>query len=120
MRRRSHRPELAQPPAKPIGWCGSALEDLRSFPDEARREAGFQLGQLQEGGEADDWKPMTTVGAGTIEIRIHTRTEHRVFVVAKFADRIYVLHAFFFFQAEDGIRDIDLAKRRYRQLVKEH
>ena len=69
----SQRPVASRPPIKPVVWCGSALEAVRSFPDEARREAGFQLGQLQEGKAADDWKPMSTVGQGTIEIRIHTR-----------------------------------------------
>lgn len=89
------------------------------FPEEARQEAGFQLGRLQEGEEADDWKPMTTVGAGTIEIRIHTGTEHRVFVVTKFADRIHVLHAFEKKSQKTPQRDIDLAKRRYGQMIQE-
>ena len=37
---------------------------------------------------------MTTVGPGVIEIRVHTRLEHRVFYVAKFEEAVYVLHAF--------------------------
>ena len=65
------RRALAKPVASAGFWRGSTLEAVRSFPDEARREAGFQLGQLQEGKAADDWKPMSTVGQGTIEIRIH-------------------------------------------------
>jgi phage-related protein len=83
----------------------------------ARR--GFQLGEPQEGNEPDDLKPMTIVGAGTIEIRIRTGTEHRVFVVSKFAERIYVLHAFEKKSQKTPQRDIDLAKRRYRQLIQE-
>lgn len=62
---------------------------------------------------------MSTVGAGTIEIRIHTGTEHRVFVVTKFAERIYVLHAFEKKSQKTPQRDIDLAKRRYSQMVTE-
>lgn len=118
MRRALAKP-VARPPIKPLFWCGSALEAVRSFPDDARREAGFQLGQLQEGKAADDWKPMSTVGQGTIEIRIHTSTEHRVFVVTRFAERIYVLHAFEKKSQKTPQRDIDLAKRRYRQVVTE-
>jgi phage-related protein len=38
------------------------LEDLRAFPLTARREAGHQLDQVQNGREPDDWKPMTEVG----------------------------------------------------------
>jgi phage-related protein len=33
-----------------------------------------------------DWKPMTTVGPGVAEIRIHTQLEHRVLYVAKFEE----------------------------------
>jgi putative component of toxin-antitoxin plasmid stabilization module len=34
---------------------------------------------------------MPSVGLGVQEIRIHTRTEHRVLYVAKFAEAVYVL-----------------------------
>jgi phage-related protein len=37
---------------------------------------------------------MASVGPGVAEIRLHGRTAHRVFYVAKFAEGIYVLHAF--------------------------
>ena len=50
--------------SKHVEFRGSALDDLRAFPVLARREAGYQLDQVQQGGEADDWKPMNTVGAG--------------------------------------------------------
>jgi len=109
----------SQPSIKRIAWCGSALEDIRSFPDEARREAGFQLGELQEGRDPDDWKPMSVVGPGTIEMWIHTGVEHRVFVVTKFAGQVYVLHAFEKKSQQTARRDIDLARQRYRQVVME-
>lgn len=50
------------------------------------RAAGYQLGRVQQGLLSTDWKPMTTVGPGVIEIRVHTRVEHRVFYVAKFEE----------------------------------
>ena len=37
---------------------------------------------------------MHTVGAGVREIRIRTGIEHRVLYVAKFAEAVYILHAF--------------------------
>lgn len=67
----------------------------------------------------DDWKPMGSVGPGTLEIRIHTGTEHRVFVVAKFDEAIYVLHAFEKKTRKTPLRDIDVAKRRYQALITE-
>ena len=37
---------------------------------------------------------MHTVGAGVREIRIRTGIEHRVLYVAKFAEAVYILHAY--------------------------
>jgi phage-related protein len=77
---------------KPVSWLGSSLENLRAFPEDARRDAGYQLGRVQQGLLPTDWKPMTTVGPGVIEVRVHTRVEHRVFYIAKFEEAVYVLH----------------------------
>jgi predicted XRE-type DNA-binding protein len=55
---------------KPVEFRGSALDDLRAFPEAARRAAGYQLDQVQHGREPDDWKPMNAVGRGVREIRI--------------------------------------------------
>jgi phage-related protein len=70
---------------KPLAWLESSLDDVRAFPVEGRRAAEYQLGRVQQGLLPDDWKPMTTVGAGVHEIRVHTDLEHRVFYVAKYA-----------------------------------
>jgi phage-related protein len=43
---------------------------LRDFPQDARREAGHELYQVQKGLDPSDWKPMPTIGAGVREIRI--------------------------------------------------
>ncbi|HEV8712298.1 MAG TPA: type II toxin-antitoxin system RelE/ParE family toxin [Candidatus Binatia bacterium] len=103
---------------KPLVWLGSSLNNVRAFPDEARQEAGFQLRRVQKGLSPSDWKPMTTVGAGVIEIRIHTTEEYRVFYVAKFAEAVYVLHAFTKQTQKTPQHDIDLAQRRYAELVR--
>jgi phage-related protein len=58
---------------KPVVFHGSALDDLRLFPTEARREAGYQLDKVQNGQEPSDWKPMPVVGEGVKEIRIRDR-----------------------------------------------
>jgi phage-related protein len=104
---------------KPVGWRGSALGDLRAFPEEARREAGYQLHLLQQGKTPDDWKPMPVVGPGTMEVRIHAGGEHRVFVVVKFEEAVYVLHALQKKAQKTPTHEIDLAKRRYNDLISE-
>lgn len=81
-------------PAKPVVFRGSSMEDLRAFPDDARRTAGFQLDRVQHGEAPSDWKPMNSVGAGALELRIRAEdAAFRVIYVAKFADAIYVCTA---------------------------
>jgi phage-related protein len=106
--------------SKPIEFRGSALDDLRAFPQAARREAGYQLDQVQRGREPDDWKPMNTVGQGVREIRIRDAAgAFRVLYVAKFEDAVYVLHCFQKKTQKTRKADLDLAGQRYRDLLKE-
>lgn len=101
---------------KLLEFVGSSLDDLRTFPAEARRAAGFELGFVQRGLAPSDWKPMGEVGAGVREIRIHVLGEWRVLYVAKFAEVVYVLHAFQKKTQKTRREDIELARKRYRQL----
>jgi phage-related protein len=104
---------------KPVEFRGDSLSALRTFPQSARREAGFQLDLIQRGLEPEDWKPMTTVGQGVREIRIRDRHgAFRVIYVAKFADAIYVLHCFQKKTQKTNSADIELATRRYKELKK--
>lgn len=105
---------------KAVEFVGSALDDLRAFPLAARREAGHQIDQVQHGLEPDDWKPMNTVGQGVREIRIRDAAgAFRVIYVAKFADAVYVLHCFQKKTEKTSKTDLDLASKRYRDLLKE-
>jgi len=101
---------------KPLIFVGSSLDDLRNFPDEARRAAGFELRAVQDGLEPSDWKPMRVIGPDVKEIRIHALGEWRVVYVAKFRDAIYVLHAFQKKSRTTSRHDIDLARQRYKQI----
>ena len=103
---------------KPLAWLGSSLDDVRAFPAEARRAAGYQLGRVQQGLMPDDWKPMTTVGAGVYEIRIHSQLEHRVFYVAKYEDAVYVIHAFEKRTPQTSEADIALARKRLADFLR--
>jgi phage-related protein len=105
---------------KPVKFLGSALNDLRAFPVLARREAGYQLDQVQHDNEPDDWKPMPTIGQGVREIRIRDIAgAFRVSYVAKFADAVYVLHCFQKKTQKTSKTDLDLAEGRCRELMKE-
>ncbi len=101
---------------KKLRFIGSSLDDLRDFPSDARREAGFELDAVQRGLMPSDFKPMLEVGSGAYEIRIHILGEWRVIYVAKFDDAVYVLHAFHKKTQKTRREDIELAARRYRQI----
>lgn len=106
--------------SKSVRFWASSLDDLRSFPLAARREAGYQVDRVQHGLEPDDWKPMPTIGPGVRDIRIRDSAgAFRVIYVAKFADTVYVLHCFQKKTQKTGKTDLDLAVTRYRDLLKE-
>lgn len=101
---------------KTLYFIGSSLEDLKEFPAEARRAAGFELDAIQRGLTPSDWKAMGAVGAGAYEIRIRALGEWRIIYVAKFEDAIYVLHSFQKKTQKTRLSDIAIAKARYRQI----
>jgi phage-related protein len=101
-------------------FVATALNDLRDFPDDARQEAGHQIDNVQNGRAPDDWKPMSSVGAGVREIRLREASgAFRVLYVAKFEDHVYVLHCFQKKTRKTHPEDIELGRKRYRELMKE-
>jgi len=104
---------------KPIKFIGPSLDALREFPNDARREAGYQLDKVQHGMEPADWKPMLTIGEGVKEIRIRDETgAFRVVYVAKLVDAVYVLHCFQKKTQRTSQSDIELARKRYKELMR--
>lgn len=105
---------------KTVVFRGSSLDDLRSFPASAMREAGYQIDRIQNGLLPDDFKPMTSVGSAVAEIRIWDEAgTFRVIYIAKFENAIYVLHCFQKKSQKTSKKDIDLAAKRYKDLIKE-
>ena len=98
---------------------GTSLDDLRSFPETARREAGHQLDRVQQGLEPDDWKPMPGIGPGVREVRVRDQAgAFRVIYTAIRPGAVYVLHAFQKKTRQTGKRDLDLAAARLRGLMR--
>ena len=104
---------------KPVVWLGDSLSRVREFAPDARHEAGHELGLVQAGEQPSDWKPMPTVGLGVNEIRVRLGGAHRVIYMAKFAEAVYVLHAFQKKSRKTARADIDLARLRFRTLIRE-
>jgi phage-related protein len=102
---------------KDLEFIGTAQRDLKEFPENARREAGYELHAVQCGLQPSDFKPMPIVGAGVQEIRINEQGAWRVMYVAKFAEKVYVLHAFQKKTQQTRQEDIALAAQRYKQIA---
>ena len=101
-------------------WLGDSLEQVRKFPGQPRHEVGYQLERVQAGKEPNDWKPMPTVGLGVKEIRVRDATgAFRLIYVARFANAVYVLHAFEKKDRKTPAPAIELARKRFRELVQE-
>lgn len=98
-------------------FLGDSRKRLLKFPADTRRDAGYQLGKVQDGSEPTDWKPMPSIGAGVKEIRLHVDGEHRVIYLATLPDAVYVLHAFQKKTQRTPKADIDLAKQRLIQIL---
>jgi phage-related protein len=102
---------------KQVIWMGSSKEDLRDFPEEARRQVGYQLEHVQEGVAPDDWKPMPNVGSGVREIRVRESSgAFRCIYLATRPEGVYVLHCFQKRTQKTSQQDLDLARRRFKSL----
>jgi phage-related protein len=105
---------------KELRFRGSSLDDLRKFPALVMREAGYQMDKVQNGKEPTDWKPMETIGAGVKEIRIQDEAgAFRVIYLAKLAAAVYVLHCFRKKTPQTSEKDVTLARKRFKDLMKE-
>ena len=107
-----------EPRMKLLTFVGTTLADLREFPEDARREAGYQLDRVQNGLDPKDWRPMPSVGAGVREVRIRDASgAYRIFYLTCVGDQAYVLHAFTKKTQRTNLSDISIGKARYRAVA---
>jgi phage-related protein len=81
---------------KPLVWVRSSKDDLKKFPRTAQSHLGFALKVAQSGGKHPDAKPMKGFGgASVVEIvEDYDGDTYRAVYTVRFAEAIYVLHAF--------------------------
>jgi len=109
---------MTPPPLKPVEWMGSALADLRRFPDPVQDVVGYALHIAQLGEHPPEAKRLKGELAGILEIvDDFDRSTYRAVYTVKLAGVVYVLHVFQK-KSTRGIatprREIDLIKERYR------
>ena len=79
----------------PLHWVASSKKDDLSFPGEVQDELGYALGLAQFGARHPNAKPWKGEGPGILEIvEDHRGDTYRAVYAVRFADAVYVLHAF--------------------------
>jgi phage-related protein len=101
---------------KQIVFHGTSRKEIKKFPDVVKMEAGHQLMRVQHGLDPSDWKPMSSIGQGVREIRIRHEGQYRIIYVARFKDAVHVLHAFQKKTQKTQTHDIEIARRRYKEI----
>ncbi len=110
---------------KPVRWVEPPLHDLRSFPEEARRQIGQAIYSAQKGETDPAAKPLRGfAGASVMEIvaPFAGDTWRGVYTV-RLQGAVYVLHVFQK-KSKSGIatpkREIDLIHRRLATAMREY
>jgi len=106
---------------KALVFRGDSKRRFLEFPEEVKDIAGYELFLLQNGREPSDFKPMPSIGPGVEELRVRDSRSAalRVIYIARLAGAVYVLHAFQKQTQKTAIKDLDLARQRLRDLMKE-
>jgi len=99
-----------------------ALQAIRAFPLEVRRELGKAIYDLQNG-ESFGMplsRPMNSLGRGAEELRVRDRSGvYRVFYCARLIDRILIFHAFQKRTQATPQAEIELGRKRLKELLNE-
>jgi phage-related protein len=87
---------MTQISLKTVVWIGSSLNDLKEFPEDVHDIMGYALYLAQTGGKHECTKPLKGFGsAKVLEITDdYDGDTYRAVYTVKFADTVYVLHAF--------------------------
>lgn len=102
---------------KEVVWMGDSKAAISEFPVPVKEDLGFQLYQLQQGKSPQNSRPMKSIGAGVFELREQDHQGwYRVIYALQVKGKIYVLHAFRKQSAKTPKDDLDLAKRRFKQI----
>ena len=116
---------MFEPRTKPVEWIASSYKDFTAFPGEVQDEMGYALYIAQIGGKHDSVKPLKGFGgAGVLEVvSSHIGDTFRTVYTVKFANAIYVLHAFQK-KSKEGIKtpaeDLALIERRLKVAQADH
>ena len=95
---------------------------IRSFPEDVRQELGKAIYDLQKGAvlAMPLSRPMPSIEPGAAELRIRDKTGiYRTFYYSRSVRGILVFHAFVKKTQATPVREIDLGKKRLKELLHE-
>jgi phage-related protein len=100
----------------------AAIAAIRLFPEDVRRELGKAVFDLQKGEvlAMPLSRPMPSIASGVAELRIRDRTGiYRALYYTRSAKGVLVIHAFVKKSQATPKRDLDLGKKRLKELLHE-
>lgn len=104
-----------------IWWPTNLTTEIKiEWPVEVRKDAGFQLGKVQQGLYPDNYRTMPTIGSGICEIKLQDddKSQYRIIYIAKFEEAVYVLHVITKKTTEQtSNHDKALVKKRLAEVV---
>jgi phage-related protein len=110
---------------KPVRWVGSARRDLRSFPQDVRRDIGQALFTAQQGKTDPAAKPLKGFGGASVMEIVASQQGNawRAVYTVKIQNAIYVLHVFQK-KSTKGIatpaKEIELIRKRLADAERDH
>ncbi len=107
---------------KPIDFHPRVLEFIRAQTVPIRRQIGEALQDLQKGISPGMplSRPMSVIAPGVRELRVRDETTTvRIFYATARAEAIVVFHAFQKKSQKTPVREIELARRRLREVLNE-
>jgi len=110
---------------KALNWVGSSYRDYKRFPEPVQEEMGFALYRAQVGERHPIAKTLRGFGGGGVLelVERYDGDAFRTVYTVKFAEEVYVLHAFQK-KSKKGIAtpkgEIDLVKRRLKEAEEDY
>src|SRR3972149_12254672 len=105
---------------RPILFHPGARDAIRRFPKEVRSRLGRRLFQLQMGEQLamPHWRPMPSVAAGVSELRVQGEDgAYRAFYLTLAPEGILVFHAFVKKTRQTPAPEMELARKRLKELL---
>lgn len=105
-----------------VEWNKKALKEVKSFPEEIKKELGYLLFKLQIGEslKMPSSRTMTCIAKGCCELRVQGNDGiYRVFYFLKIKEKILIFHAFQKKEQQTPKKEIDLGKKNLKEMLNE-